>query len=192
MGGGTTKFNLTEYLNFNPNLENKKIAWREFKIGELFEVKSNPQLNKNSFKFSQNGEYPYFTRTVFNNGILGNVEYLDEEHKIKGNSIAVGLIAMQFFYMEKDFYAGQFTKTIFPKFEYFNKNIAMFFIAIFNANKQKYLKNFIVKDFVKDFSNTAIILPTYENSEIAFDFMENYILNLKNQANKFIQSSKNL
>ena len=148
MGGGTTKFNLIEYLNFNPNLENKKIVWSEFKIGELFEVKSNPQLNKNSFNFSQNGEYPYFTRTVFNNGILGNVEYLDEEHKIKGNSIAVGLIAMQFFYMEKDFYAGQFTKTIFPKFDNFNKELALFFISIFNANKSKYLKNL---DFLLNF-----------------------------------------
>lgn len=84
-------------------------------VKDLFEVKSNPQLNKDSFNFTKTSEYPYFTRTVLNNGIAGYVNYLDEEHKIRGNSIAVGMLGMQFFYMEKDFYAGQFTKTIFSK-----------------------------------------------------------------------------
>lgn len=82
------------------------LKWRECKIGELFSVKSNPQLNKDSFEFAENGEYPYFTRTCLNNGINGYVNYLDEEHKIKGNGLAVGMLGMQFFYMQKDFYAG--------------------------------------------------------------------------------------
>ncbi|WP_181563704.1 restriction endonuclease subunit S [Campylobacter hyointestinalis] len=149
--------------------------WKEFKIGDLFLVKNNPQLNKSSFNFSKNGEYPYFTRTVFNNGILGYVDYLDEEHKIKGNSIAVGMIAMKFFYMKQDFYAGQFTKTIYPKFDNFNDKIAKYFISIFNKNTPLYLKNFVVKDFEKDFTNTTIKLPITENGKIDFDFMENFI-----------------
>lgn len=138
-------------------------------------MKNNPQLNKSSFNFSKNGEYPYFTRTVFNNGILGYVDYLDEEHKIKGNSIAVGMIAMKFFYMKQDFYAGQFTKTIYPKFDNFNDKIAKYFISIFNKNTPLYLKNFVVKDFEKDFTNTTIKLPITENGKIDFDFMENFI-----------------
>ena len=177
-GGGAT-FNLNaykQYLSSNPNLTPlSTLQWCEFKIGELFGVKSNPQLNKDSFKFTENAEYPYFTRTVFNNGILGYVKYLDEEHKIKGNSIAVGLIAMQFFYMEKDFYAGQFTKTIYPKFENFNKYIAFYFISLFNANRQKYLKDFVVKNFEKDFTNTSISLPINSSGDIDFVFMETFI-----------------
>ena len=31
---------------------------------------------------------------------------------------------MQFFYMQKDFYAGQFTKTLYPKFNGLNATIA--------------------------------------------------------------------
>ena len=155
--------------------------WREFKIGDLFSVKPNPQLNKDSFEFAENAEYPYFTRTVFNNGILGYVKYLDEEHKIKGNSIAVGLIAMQFFYMEKDFYAGQFTKTIYPKFENFNKYIAFYFISLFNANRQKYLKDFVVKYFERDFTNTYISLPIDSNGNPNFALMENFIKNIQKE-----------
>lgn len=50
------------------------MKYKEIKIGSLFEIKSNPQLNKNCFIFSDNGKYPYFTRTVTNNGILGYVD----------------------------------------------------------------------------------------------------------------------
>ncbi|HED7246049.1 TPA: restriction endonuclease subunit S [Campylobacter jejuni] len=160
-------------------LDSLDCEWGEFEINELFKVSSNPQLNKNSFIFNENAEYPYFTRTVYNNGILGYVEYLDEKHKIKGNSIAVGLITMQFFYMEKDFYAGQFTKTIYPKFKEFNKNIALFFTSIFNANKELYLKNFIVRDFEKDFLKTKISLPITSDKAPNFTLMEVFIKNLE-------------
>lgn len=109
--------------------------WDEIAAKELFEIKGNPQLNKDSFVFTEKELYPYFTRTVLNNGVSGYVEYLDDEHKIKGNSIAVGMLGMQFFYMERDFYAGQFTKTVFPKFSYFNKKVALYFISLLNKNR---------------------------------------------------------
>ena len=147
---------------------------KEFKIGDLFEVVSNPQLNKDSFQFSDDGEYPYFTRTVLNNGIAGYVDYLDEKHKIKGNSLAVGMLGMQFFYMEKDFYAGQFTKTIYPNFDNFSKNIAQYFIGWLNK-KQKFYQGSLVRDFEKLFKGTNILLPINENGEIDYEFMENFI-----------------
>lgn len=68
--------------------------FKEFLIKDLFEVISNPQLDKSEFTFSKKSEYPYFTRTENNNGILGYVDYLDDEHLIKGNSLAVGMISM--------------------------------------------------------------------------------------------------
>lgn len=150
------------------------IKLEEFKIGNLFSVKSNPQLNKDSFKFSENAPYPYFTRTCLNNGIAGYVEYLDEEHKMQGNAIAVGMLGMQFFYMQKDFYAGQFTKTIYPKFEKLDSKIALFFIAWLNKNSENF-KAVLVRDFEKVFNDTSIFLPVDKNGAIAFDFIESFI-----------------
>lgn len=181
MGG---EFCLKKYLEFE-NLE-----FKEFKIGDLFEVKSNPQLNKNSFNFNKNGKYPYFTRTVFNNGFLGYVDYFDEKHKIKGNSIAVGMIAMQFFYMQKDFYAGQFTKTIFPKFDNFDKKIALYFVSIFNTNKVKFLDGFNVKNFENKFLNAKISLPVRKNGEIDFEFVKNYIYAIQRNSKNIILITK--
>ena len=147
---------------------------KEFKIGELFEVVSNPQLNKDSFHFSDDGKYPYFTRTVLNNGIAGYVDYLDEKHKINGNSLAVGMLGMQFFYMEKDFYAGQFTKTIYPKFDNFNKDIAQYFICWLNK-KQNFYQSHLVRDFERLFNDTKILLPISEDGKINYKFIKDFI-----------------
>ena len=153
--------------------------FEKIRLDKLFNVKSNPQLNKDSFNFSENGVYPYFTRTVLNNGIAGYVDYLDEEHKISGNSLAVGMLGMQFFYMEKDFYAGQFTKTIYPKFDYFNSKVAQYFIVLLNKN-QKIYQGSLVRDFERLFYNTKILLPTL-GGEINFSFMEKFIEELERE-----------
>jgi len=143
----------------------------------LFEVKGNPQLDKDSFTFSKDSKYPYFTRTVFNNGILGYVDYLDDEHLIKGNSLAVGMMGMRFFYMKHDFYAGQFTKTAFPLFEGFNESVALWFISWFNKSSTKYL-GLLVRDFENAFNNTEIIVP-YIDGKVAVDYIESRIRELE-------------
>ena len=170
-------YNLTdEELNTVQDFYGNKKPLALFEARELFTVKGNPQLNKDSFKFIQekNCAYPYFTRTASNNGIAGYVEYLDDEHKIKGNSIAVGMLGMQFFFMQKDYYAGQFTKSIVPKFDRFNERIAKFFLAWFNKSSAVY-KNVLVRDFEKTFKQTKLNLPIDENGNIDFLFIETFI-----------------
>ena len=148
--------------------------FKKCKAGSLFTIKGNPQLDKENFVFSEKSEYPYFTRTVFNNGIYGYVDHLDESHLIKGNSIAVGMMGMKFFYMSHDFYAGQFTKTVFPKFEGFNSRIALWFISWFNKSSRKFL-SVLVREFEKVFSETEIVIPYYANGSMALDYMESCI-----------------
>lgn len=164
-----TKKEIEAVMFFEKNREQLE----KIKAKKLFEVKGNPQLNKESFVFTKGGQYPYFTRTVFNNGILGYVEYLDEEHKILGNSIAVGMMGMKFFYMKHDFYAGQFTKTLFPKFDDFDEDIALYFVAIFNKNSQKYLGG-LVRDFENLFYDTDLYVPM-KDGVIDYDLIRTFI-----------------
>lgn len=159
----------------NEKLQN--VEWGEYKLGDLFEIAGNPQLNKDSFSFSENAKFPYFTRTEFNNGVLGFVDYLDDEHKIKGNCLAVGMIAMKFFFMENDFYAGQFTKRAIPKCFSLTPRIANFFIGLLNKN-QKAFQNVLVRHFENEFNKTKIKLPT-KNGKIDFAFMESFIAELE-------------
>lgn len=148
--------------------------YKKYKIGDLFSLKGNPQLDKENFKFSKESSYPYFTRTVFNNGIYGYVDYYDDKHLVKGNSIAVGMMGMQFFYMDHDFYAGQFTKTAFPKFDGLNWRIALWFISWFNKSSKWYL-GLLVRDFEKAFLETEIMVPTNSDGSLALAFMESRI-----------------
>lgn len=150
-----------------------KLELEKVRGDELFVIKGNPQLNKESFIFSDSAEYPYFTRTVFNNGIYDYVEYLDDEHLIKGNAIAVGMMGMRFFYMEHDFYAGQFTKTLYPKMKEFDEDIALFFITLLNKQSEFYLGG-LVRDFEKLVNNTEFDVPM-KNGEIDFQLIRKII-----------------
>lgn len=81
------------------------------------------------------------------------------------------MMGMKFFYMPHDFYAGQFTKTAFPKFDGFNSRIALWFISWFNKSSQKYL-NVLVREFEDVFNETEIIVPRHKNGKLALDFMQ--------------------
>ncbi len=151
----------------------KQAKWGEYRLGDLFEIKGNPQLNKDSFIFNENGKYPYFTRTVLNNGIAGYVDYLDDEHKIQGNCLAIGMMGMQFFYMDKDFYAGQFTKRAIPKSFSLTKRTANYFIALLNKHQQVF-QSVLVRNFENVFTNTIIQLPI-KDGIIDFAFIESFI-----------------
>jgi hypothetical protein len=150
------------------------IKTKMFKLGDLFDVNSNPQLDKKHFKFQKNSKYPYFTRTIFNNGILGYVDYLDEKHLIKGGCLAIGMMGMKFFYFNTDFYSGQFTKHIRPKNFEFNKEIAIYFISILNKLSCMF-QGSLVRDFTKMFNNIKVTLPITETGKIDFDYMEQFI-----------------
>lgn len=163
----------------SPHLAEKKFInsggyFETCNIEDLFIIKGNPQLDKENLSFSKNSLYPYFTRTVFNNGIYGYVDYYDDKHLIKGNSIAVGMMGMQFFYMAHDFYAGQFTKTAFPKFKGFNWRVALWFISWFNKSSKKYL-GLLVREFEKAFLETEISVPRNADGSLAIGFMESRI-----------------
>lgn len=169
------------------------------KAKDYFEIINNSTLNKDSFTFVDYSEdaYPYFTRTIENNGIAGYVSYLDEEHKIKGNVLGVGMLQMKFFYMSHDYYAGQFTKTIQPLFEGFNEIIAQYFAIWFNKSSEKY-KSALVRDFDRLFYNTEIIVPIM-NNELDLTFICEYmkkvqeivISKIENEAEVKIKAYKN-
>ena len=161
-----------------PHLEQEFIKsggyFEECKVGDLFSVKGNPQLDKECFTFSKKSSYPYFTRTVFNNGIYGYVDYYDDKHLVKGNSIAVGMMGMQFFYMSHDFYAGQFTKTVYPKFKGLNWRVALWFISWFNKSSKWYL-GLLVRDFEKAFLESVISVPRNSDGSLALHYIESRI-----------------
>lgn len=152
-------------------------GWKSYKVGELFRIEGNPQLNKDAFHFSETGKYPYFTRTIMNNGIAGYVDYLDDAHKIPGGCLAVGMMGMQFFYMAQDFYAGQFTKRLIPRDFELNAQRAIYFTSILNKY-QSMLQDKLVREFETTCASISIKLPVNETG-IDFARMEQQVKRLE-------------
>jgi hypothetical protein len=89
------------------------------------------------------------------------------------------MIAMKFFYMKHDFYAGQFTKTAFPLFKGFNERVALWFATWFNKSSEIY-KNLLVRHFEQAFYDTIICVP-FINGKVATDFIEERMRELEEE-----------
>lgn len=86
-------------------------------------------------------------------------------------------MGMQFFYQSHDFYAGQFTKTIFPKFKGLNEKTALWFIAWFNKHSKR-LKGELVRKFESIFNDIEIVIPIKNNS-LDIEYIESRIRELE-------------
>ena len=70
--------------------ELKNVEWGEFKLGDLFEIKSyKKQFDANKVNIQQNGKIPYVVRISYNNGQKGFIDE-DEVFLNEGNTISFG------------------------------------------------------------------------------------------------------
>lgn len=179
-------------------LENREIKWKDVKMSELFEIVNHTTIDKSSFKNNSTstiGKYPYRTRTILNNGIEGYTDKELEYAKIEGKCIFVGMLGRKFFYEPNTFYAGQFTKSIYPKFEGFNKSVALYFIANFNKYHDAHV-GLAVRYFNTTFYTHEISLPHTPDGNLDLEFMKEFIeliekLKIHNVANE-LQTRINL
>lgn len=97
------------------------------------------------------------------------------------------MISMKFHYMAHDFYAGQFTKTLLPKFDGFNETLALYFMAVLNKHSE-YYQSFLVRHFKDKVSETTVSLPVIESldpdheytvDDIDFAYMQDRITELE-------------
>lgn len=150
-----------------------ELKWKEFKVGELFEILSyKKRFDANKVRLAQTG-HPYIVRTALNNGMKG---YLNEDEKYlnDGNTISFGQDTATMFYQEKPYFTGDKIKILKPKNERFNKLNSMFFIT----EMTKAFSNFSwgSSSFSIDvISGQIISLPVTDAGEIDFDFMETFV-----------------
>lgn len=152
------------------------VEWGEYRIGDLFEIEST--LSFNTDMLVSGAEYDYITRTSENQGILRTTGFVNRENINKAGTWSLGLLQMDFFYRQKDWYAGQFVRKVVPKI-HISKNCVPFFTTLLNAQKSRLL-SVLVRNVDETFRNLIIWLPV-KNGRIDFDFMENFIAELEAQ-----------
>lgn len=149
-----------------------KVQWRDFTIGDLFEIKtSKKRFDANKIQLSEEG-HPYVVRTASNNGIKGflkeNEEYLNE-----GNTISFGQDTATMFYQKQPYFTGDKIKVLQSKYTQFSKLNAIFIIPTLERAFSSF--SWGSSSFnVKVIEETKITLPT-KNGTPDYDFMNTYI-----------------
>lgn len=163
----------------NGNKKNTKIdikEWREFKIGNIFEIVSPKVYHTREVKENLNG-IPYVVRSKFNNGIKYMVEK-DERFIVNPKGvISFGAENASFFYQENEYISGRDMYYIDTR--NLSRNTVLFIIACLEKLTSKYSYNFGL--FPKLLKEEKIKLPTTNNGEPDYEYMDKYMTELLNK-----------
>jgi hypothetical protein len=155
-------------------------GWKEFRVGELFEVKISKSVDKGGLEFAENGEYDFIGRTPLNNGIQGKLNKLKFEANQEGTySIAqIGMHVCQ--YRERKWYASQnlFVLTPFTeKSHKANKFIATVITRYLDCAYGE--DTYATYPTVKTLPLLKIKLPVDKTGQPDWAYMESYMANLE-------------
>lgn len=152
------------------------VEWKEFVLGDLFDIDNTSSFNSDSLV--PGTQYDYVTRTSTNQGVLQETGFINEENINKAGTWSLGLLQMDFFYRKKDWYAGQFVRKITAKIEIPEKAIP--FMTVVLNNQKPVLLSVLVRSVDKKFRTTTVQLPC-KDGKIDFEFMESFISDLEKE-----------
>ena len=145
-------------------------GWREFSIGELFDVQKGTRLTK---KDMTAGTIRFIGASAVNNGItalIGNNTHLHPSNTI---TVSYNGSIGETFYQTESFWASDDVNVLYPKFP-MTKEIALFMLPIIKSVGKNY--QFIDKWKKEDMESDVIKLPAMPRSgEPDYEYMENYI-----------------
>ena len=151
--------------------------WKEFKIGDLFDV----YLSSGDLKITEclSGEIPLVSSGTSNNGIVG---YIDSHGDGKAqifpeNSITVDMFC-QAFYQNQNFYTVSHGRVniLKPKFK-MNELIGIFIATLINKESYKYSYGRAV--YSNEISRMIIKLPVLADDCPDWQYIENFMKTLK-------------
>lgn len=157
--------------------------WKEFNITDLFQVKlSSDDLQPGKLI---DGDIPLVSSGKNNNGIVMYIEEQKDATLYNENTITIDMFGKAF-YQSKRYYAVSHGRIniLIPKFE-ITKNIGMFLVSVLEKSfEEKY--SFTTMCSSTLLKNEKIKLPTDNNENPDWGYMEEYMENIKMQVNKFL------
>ena len=170
----------SDHLN-NESLDNGSVVFskknfKEFDLSKLFTVRgSKKSFTKNEITY---GEYLYVTTSNKNNGVTCTSSIFTEN----GNVITIDSATDgKAFYQESKFVGSDHVEVLEPIDFELNKYTALFFTSILNLQVFRY--GFGRKRSQTRIRQEKLFLPTDNNGNPDFKFMENYIKSLPYSSN---------
>ena len=150
--------------------------WEPFRLDALFDIVKGSRLTKKDMK---EGNIRYIGATAFNNGITNYIGNNEETHP--GGTLTVcynGSIG-QTYYQDKEFWATDDVNVLYPKFQ-MSKYAALFIAPLIRAVGKNYA--YIDKWKIEDMKNSIIYLPTGNNNQPDWEYIEQYMKSIEKQA----------
>ena len=164
--------------NKNPAI-NKKIElkisnWREFNIGNLFDIKKGERITKLK---RLKGKIPLITATSENNGVVDFLSYDEFKDKKKHfeNKITIDMF-FNVFYHNYKYFSDDNVHTLIPKFKEDSPYIYLFLITVLRKLDRKY--GFGRQLRLTRIKYDKIKLPVDKQGKPDWEFMEDYIKSL--------------
>lgn len=149
-------------------------SWKEFCVGDLFEVKKGKRLTSDE---QTDGETPYIGAIDSNNGVAN---YIGQDAIHAGNTISLSYNGSvgEAFYQPKPFWATDDVNVLYFREENgvaFNKYIALFVCAVLRQEKYRY--SYGRKWVLESMKSTVIKLPE-KSGKPNWSYMEDYMKSL--------------
>lgn len=145
--------------------------WKAFKVKNIFAIE---KCKCSSVSTLKQGTFPYVGATNRNNGIMSFVEKKDK-WVTKGNCIVFicdGQGSVGYSIYKKEDFIGSTTLKV-GRSEHLNRYTAHFLVSALDKNRQMYSYGY--KRNENRLSNESIMLPTADDGQPDYAFMEQYI-----------------
>lgn len=159
--------------------------WKEFKIGDLFDIHPTKAYNKNnSFLFEEGGINPVVVNSCYNNGIGG---YTNLSCTEDGNIITFSdtTSADSIFYQKKAFVGYPHVQGMYPIGKHkdkWNEYTYLFFITLFRKKAINLNYDYVNKFTRESARKIKIKLPIDNAGSPDWEYMKQYMKNIESKA----------
>ena len=161
------------------------LNWKEYRLGDLFEIKPTKSYKCTNAKLLDNGANPVIVNSAYNNGVGGYSTFATTEN---GNMITFSdtVDANTIFYQKNDFIGYPHVQGLYPIGIYANcwtEYRLKYFASIFR--KAALTKGFDYGNkFRRDIAvNIYVKLPSSDNKTPDWEYMEQYMQNIEEKVN---------
>lgn len=154
-------------------------SFKEFKISDLFDVKTSKGIDKNKVVFSKTGLYDFIGRTPLNNGIQGKVNKFNYEPNNEDTFSLIQVGESVCLFRENKWYSSQNIFKLTPLNNNITKN-HLFFSTVINKSLLTY-KQAYTYPTLETVKTLTITLPIIKNGDIAYSYMQERIRELEQE-----------
>lgn len=164
--------------------------WKEFIVGDLFEIHPTKAYKLNNARLLDDGKYPVVVNSACNNGVGG---FTTKEPTEKGGMVTFSdtVDANTIFYQPDDFVGYPHVQGLYPIGTYMNRwNMYsyLFFVSVFRKTALAKGFNYGNK-FRRDIAvKLQIQLPITADNSPDFSYMENFIKTIYKNSNSKIMN----